>query len=258
MNAVPKAAILAAWLNQWLAGLAGPDDVIDAAGAGDDDPPRIVWMDAPDAADAPGDDADAEGALGDDALVRLFATLRTAMIDHVRLVLPTPGDVSGLPAGSPGSDLAIQEGQAIVAEQAGDAALLLVPEETSYGSAPRIGVRTVWHLATLPGGRHAPLGAVTVPEAGRALKECVLEVGRRLGDGDHRLAEWRQDNADALRGPDGASGLPALDPKSLQLAEMAGRMLHVVESTRSHDELAPALLTLDQAARRALVAAVSS
>lgn len=249
MNSVPKAAVLAAWLNQWLTGRAVPDDVIDAAGAGDDEPPRVASHAA---------QPDRFSPAGAESVAALLAVLRSERIDHVRLVLPTPGDVSGLPAGAPGTQIALDEGQAVVAERAGDAAFLLVPEEIRYGSAPEVGVRTTWHLSTLPGGRHTPLGAVTVSEAARELKECVLEVGRRLGDGDHRLAEWRQDNADVLRSGDGASGLPALDERNLQLAAMAVRMLHVVDSTRDHDELAPALLTLDQAARNALITAVST
>lgn len=236
---------MTAWLNEWIAGRVVPDDVIDAACGDDDEPPRVISADDGTAPDG-------------DSLAVVFAAFRRDQIDHVRLVLPTPGDVSGLPANSPGAEIALHYGQAVVAECAGDARLLLVPGEVRYGSEPEVGIRTAWHLRRLPGGRHRPLGAVTVRETGRTLKECVLDVGRQLGDGDHRLAEWRQDNQDALRGGNDTSGLPALGAANLELAAMAGRMLHVVESTRSHDELAPALVPLDRAARNALIAAVST
>ncbi|WP_179428843.1 hypothetical protein [Spelaeicoccus albus] len=244
MNAVPKAAIFTAWLGQWLSGAAGPDDVIDAVSADDDEPPRLVGGPESIVPDGGG-------------LAQLFGALRAARVDRVRLVLPTPGDVSGMPAGAPGTQLAVDAGQAVVAESAGEARALLVPEIIDYGSTSEPGVRTEWHATALAGGRYAPLGAVTASEASRDLKECVLAVGSRLGDGDHRLAEWRQDAADSLRTPDDDLGLPYAGGRSLQLAGMAGRMLQLVESTRDHDQLAPALVPLDRAARRALIAAVS-
>lgn len=165
-------ATLAVWAAAWLAGAAGPDDVLDAL---------TVWaplhrVHAVDRVAAgrtglPGPD---DGTVGP---ATLFALLRAAGDTDVRLVLPAPGDVRGLPAGTAYADAALAAGEGVLVPGAG-------------------------------------LGLVPVPEGQEALRWrafLVPSVVRpadhtALGEAEHGLRQAVRDSARALLQLDVASG----------------------------------------------------
>ncbi|MCV7235865.1 hypothetical protein [Mycobacterium branderi] len=124
-------ATLSVWANAWLAGQAAPDDVLDAL---------TCW--AP-TQSVTAYDAVAAGHTGlpwpdvDDAgVVSLLQTLRTAAgrtgipAPSVSLVLPVPGDVRGLAAGTRFEQEALAAGEAVLVFDPHDSAVAvgLVPE----------------------------------------------------------------------------------------------------------------------------------
>lgn len=112
---MPRSATLAAWARAWVDGQASADDLI-AAVTGSDPPHEVVAA-----------DGTLLGGLGE-ALRALRASG-----GPIRVVLPVPGDLRGLPAGEPFRSSAGAAGEAVVAPGLG-----LVPEEINYfpSSAP--------------------------------------------------------------------------------------------------------------------------
>ena len=181
-------ASLSVWANSWLAGVAAPDDVLDALS---------VW--AP-SHSVTAYDAVAAGRTGlpwpdlhDAAAVSLLQTVRSAAGSPVgapplRVVLPIPGDVRGLPAGTQFQQDAIAVGEAVIVsgDAAPDAAVGLVPE-FEYAdvdddeTAPTGLSWTVYSLPTVPPTEHVDLGDVeyglrtAVRSAAQALD--ALQVG---------------------------------------------------------------------------------
>jgi hypothetical protein len=109
-----RSGIFAAWANAWLDGAVGADDVL-AAITADDAPHTVVGPDGTD------------GLLGDALLL-----LRRDG-GPVRLVLPVPGDVRGLPGPAGFRDAALEAGEAVCAS-----ACAFVPEIVDHypSSAP--------------------------------------------------------------------------------------------------------------------------
>lgn len=181
-------ASLSVWANSWLAGAAAPDDVLDALS---------VW--AP-SHSVTAYDAVAAGRTGlpwpdlhDAAAVSLLQTVRSAAGSPVgapplRVVLPIPGDVRGLPAGTQFQQDAIAVGEAVIVsgDAAPDAAVGLVPEfeyaDVDDDEALPTGLSwTVYSLPTVPPTEHVDLGDVeyglrtAVRSAAQALD--ALQVG---------------------------------------------------------------------------------
>jgi hypothetical protein len=119
-------ASLAMWANAWLAGLAAPDDVLDALS---------LWaprhsVTAYDAAAAevtglPWPDLNDAGAVSLLQTVRSSARPGTASIS---IALPVPGDVRGLPAGTAFQRDAISAGEALIVSAERGASIGLVPD----------------------------------------------------------------------------------------------------------------------------------
>ncbi|BBY83911.1 hypothetical protein H7I53_19675 [Mycolicibacterium pulveris] len=118
---------LSIWANAWLAGAAAPDDVLDALSQ---------W--AP-AHSVTAYDSVAAGRTGlpwpdlvDAGAVSLLQTLRTAAgpmpNPPMSLVLPIPGDVRGLPAGTQFQRDAVTAGEAIIVTNGSAEAIGLVPD----------------------------------------------------------------------------------------------------------------------------------
>jgi hypothetical protein len=171
-NTVPNAsATLAVWASAWLAGAAAADDVLDALTAWA--PLHRVHAADRVAAGSTGLPGPDDGTVGP---ATLFAPLRAAGDTDVRLVLPSAGDVRGLPAGTAfaGAALAAEEG------------------------------------VLVPGAR---LGLVPVPEGREALRWRVFAVPSvirpadhtGLGEAEHGLREAVRDTARALLELDVAS-----------------------------------------------------
>ena len=119
---------LSVWANAWLAGAAAPDDVLDALS---------LW--APTHSVTAYDSVAATRTglpwpdLTDAGAVSLLQTVRTAAgapghAPTIGVVLPVPGDVRGLPAGTQFQRDAITAGEAIVVAGDPSAAIGLVPE----------------------------------------------------------------------------------------------------------------------------------
>lgn len=235
-NVLPPAARLAWWATAWLRGHAVTDLVIDAV-IGEDATHVVAGL--------PGSDGTA-------TLVEGLAELRRLGATGVGAALPVEGDPVGL-GGPPAFNAdALEAGEAVVVVGTG---LGLVPHRT--------GAAIAWtaHPA-------APRQLPDVGEADRALRAGLLESANALADLD--VARWRPDVADqlmdlrhrpALLAPDGvpsrcvdlaARGLQAIDIVALALEDDGA----AVSASEAHQRRA-ALVPLDRAGRRALVAACS-
>jgi hypothetical protein len=213
-------ASLSIWTNSWLAGVAAPDDVLDALSQWT---PRhsVTAYDAlaAERTGLPWPDLDDAGA------VSLLQTMRTAAgpagsRPTIALALPIPGDVRGLPAGTQFGRDAIAAGEAMVLEGF-NGAIGLVPD-FEYPESPDDDFEfefdpelcalswTVYSIDAAPPPAHLDLG-----EAEYALRDAVrsaadaltaLRAGASGGDvGDpRRLVEQVLDSTRAHRIPDHA------------------------------------------------------
>jgi hypothetical protein len=178
-------ATLSVWANAWLAGKAAPDDVLDALSC---------W--AP-AQSVTAYDAVAAGHTGlpwpdvDDAgAVSLLQTLRTAAgrsstgTPSISVVLPVPGDVRGLAAGTQFERDALTAGEAVIVTHPDDPSVSvgLVPEFGYDDSDDDVAVPelsalawTVYSLPVAPVVEHTELG-----EAEYALRLAVRSAADAL------------------------------------------------------------------------------
>ncbi|MCV6987628.1 hypothetical protein H7H78_20095 [Mycobacterium shinjukuense] len=227
---------LSMWANAWLAGKAAPDDVLDALS---------LW--AP-TQSVTAYDAVAAGHTGlpwpdvhDSPTVSLLQTLRTAAGrgaitgPSLTVVLPVPGDVRGLCAGTQFERDALAAGEAVIVTNPDDpvAAIGLVPEfRYDDATAPELCALT-WMVYSLPG---AP-----GPDH------------HELGDAEYALRSAVRSAADALS----AIGLGSSD-----IANPRGLVEQLLESSRQHrvPDHAPsrALRVLEHAAHIDAIIAVSS
>ncbi|MGE0221431.1 hypothetical protein [Mycolicibacterium sp.] len=213
---------LSVWANAWLAGLAAPDDVLDALSQWG---PRhsVTAYDsvAADRTGLPWPDLDDAGA------VSLLQTVRTAASDSDRshaaltLALPIPGDVRGVPPNTQFGRDAIAAGEAIIAGHAG-AAVGLVPDfeyVDDFPDSPDDGEFepelaalswTVYSLDSVPVPVHVDLGDAeySLRDAVRSAADALgaLRVGAAGGDvaDPRRLVEQVLDASRAHRIPDHA------------------------------------------------------
>ena len=233
---------LSVWANAWLAGVAAPDDVLDALSQ---------W--AP-SHSVTAYDAVAAGSTGlpwpdmtHSGTMSLLQTLRTAAgvpvgVPAVSVALPVPGDVRGLPAGTQFQQDAVTAGEAILIN--GD------PSSTAVGLVPDFeyddsdgldesdemelaGLNwTVYSLPSGPVAEHVDLG-----DAEFALRSAVRSAADALG---------------AIRAE--AGGVDVADPRRL--------VEQVMESSGQHraPDHAPsrALRVLENAAHIDAIVTVSS
>lgn len=228
-----ESAVLALWVSAWLRGEVSLDDARDA----------VV---GPDAAH---DVVDGAGAFA--PFILALGAWRNAGATGVSLALPAPGDPLGL-AGPPAFNAeALEAAQAAVVAGAG---VGLVPA--------RAGAGVVWR--TLPA---APVPQTEgVPEAEHQLRRALSAAADRLVDLD--VARWRPEVADELMDlrspiqlpvPPGTPGrvqaLLALAVRCRRIAALALDDDGGSVTAREADQRRQALLPLDAAARRAVVAA---
>ncbi|WP_156690524.1 hypothetical protein [Mycobacterium sp. Marseille-P9652] len=230
---------LSLWANAWLAGKAAPDDVLDALS---------LW--APKQS-VTAYDAVAAGHTGlpwpdvhDAGTVSLLQTLRAAVgrpaaAGTINVVMPIPGDVRGLAAGTQFQRDALAAGEAVIVTNPDNpaAAIGLVPEfayddfdETDAAEACAL----AWTVYSLPG---AP----------------VL-THYELGDAEYSLRSAVRSAADALGEIGLASAADVDDPRGL--------IEQLLESARQHriPDHAPtrALRVLENAAHVDAIIAVSA
>jgi hypothetical protein len=231
---------LSVWANAWLAGAAAPDDVLDALSQW---APRhsVTAYDSVAAGSTglPWPDMNHSGTMS------LLQTLRTAAGIPVgspafSVVLPVPGDVRGLPAGTQFQRDAVTAGEAIVIDggPASTTAVGLVPDfeyddaDDSDGAEPSGLSWTVYSMQAAPVPEQIDLG-----EAEFALRSAVRSAADALG---------------AIRAE--AGGMDVADPRKL--------VEQVMESTGQHraPDHAPsrALRVLENAAHIDAIVTVSS
>ncbi|MEW5811730.1 MAG: hypothetical protein AB1925_20025 [Actinomycetota bacterium] len=236
-------ATLSVWANSWLAGVAAPDDVLDALSQWTQSHSVTAYDSvAAERTGLPWPDLDNAGVMS------LLQTMRTvarpaSTQPAIALTLPVPGDVRGLPPGTQFGRDAIAAGEAIIV---GDtrAAIGVVPDfeypdeytdpvDDDEFEPELCGLSwTVYSLDTAPNVAHAELG-----EAEYALRDAVRSAADALG---------------ALRA--GATGADVADPRRL--------VEQVLEATRAHrlPDHAPtrAVRVLENAAHVDAIITVSS
>jgi hypothetical protein len=232
---LPHSASLALWFSAWAEGHASLDD---AAAAMSDNGEVHHVLGLPDRAEPV-------------PMILALGLLRAEGGRRATLALPVPGDPLGL--AGPGSFNAevVSAGEGVLVHGAG---LGLVPHRAGAG------VQWACEPAT---------EAVQLPdlsEADTGLRRTVSETADRLAQLD--VARWRPEVADALLElrRESELALPhAMSPRAVRLAAFAHRCRAVVElaledeggavTAREADDRRQALLPLDHAARRGLVAA---
>jgi hypothetical protein len=232
---------LSVWANAWLAGVAAPDDVLDALSQW---APRhsVTAYDSV----AAGRTGLPWPDLNDAGAVSLLQTLRTAAgppgsAPSIGVVLPVPGDVRGLPAGTQFQRDAVTAGEAIIVARDPFAAIGLVPEfdydddiEDESEFEPELCALswTVYSVPDAPTVEYVDLG-----DAEYTLRSAVRSAAEALG---------------ALRA--GAAGADVADPRGL--------VEQVLESGRQHriPDHAPtrAMRVLENAAHVDAIITVSS
>lgn len=237
-TALPLSARFAVWFTAWLSGAASTDDTRDA----------IVGADAAhDVAGLP-DEADPQ------PLILALGRLRNQGAAGAGIALPVPGDPLGLAGPAPFNVEVLEAGEGVVLDGAD---LGLVPH--------RAGPGVVWTCHPAVSHRQLPDPA----EADTGLRRELLRATSALADLD--VARWRPEVADELMALRRTAdlGLPgSMAPRAVRLASTASRCVTVVRlalrddggSVSAADARArrEALVPLDRAARRALVAACSA
>ena len=171
---------LSVWANAWLAGAAAPDDVLDALS---------LW--APKHFVAAFDSVTA-GHTGlpwpgvdEGNAVTLLQTLRTAAggSSPLGVVLPVPGDVRGLPAGTGFERDALAAGEAVIVSDERGSSIGLIPEfdyddaeSEAVDAEPSAMIWTVYSLPSVPLGPQLDLG-----EAEYALRSAVRSAADAFG-----------------------------------------------------------------------------
>lgn len=228
---LPVSGRLAWWGTAWVRGHVGPDDLLDGVLAGD-----VTHL-----------------VLGPDSgLVTTLASLRAAGATSFGAAFPVDGDLVGLGGPAELNAAALDVGEAVVAigAEAG-----LVPS--------RVGPTVEWTL--LPARRRQ---LPDVGEADRALRTALLESAETLASLD--VARWRPEVADRLmnlRHRRSVAHPPGIPARCVDLASRGLQALGIAElaleddggalSAGEMEQRRRALLPLERAGRRALVAACS-
>ncbi len=195
-------ATLTVWAGSWLAGNSAPDDVLEAL---------QQW--APKHTIAAGDPAtggrsdlpwSSRGNLAGSAMMALFKVIRETMAQpgaRLRLVLPVPGDVRGLPVGTIFAADAVEAEEGLLIGVPGQDGTGLIPLWADDGSLQ-------WTIYSTP----------IPPEPGSDMS---------LGEAEYTMREAVRDAADALMQlHTTAVGAVESDPRELIEAELADYSRH--------------------------------
>lgn len=230
-----SAGRLAAWGTAALRGDTSPDEAAHMVTGPDDPGHRVSGL--PDESDPVN-------------LAYALGRLRSFGATGLRLVLPRPGDVAGLPGPPSFNELAVDRGAAVVA--VGSARIGLVPDGRAAWAAHRV--------------EPDPRTTMSLRDAERLLGQVMLEAVELLSRLD--LARWDPAAAEVLGGRTRRSALPPSVPASAHhVLEQALRVATIVALARGSDGAAvtagealaraAVLRDLDDAARRAVEAACS-
>ena len=266
---------LSVWANAWLAGSAAPDDVLDALSLWA--PKQFVT--AHDSVTAghtglPWPDLDEASVVTLLQMLRTTAA-RTGLAEPaIGIVLPVPGDVRGLVAGTPFEGDALAAGEAVVVAGEAGSAIGLVPEfdygdgesDTDEDQTPPQAL--VWTVYSLPGA--SPPDQPGLGEAEYALRSAVRSAADALGairpgfdvTDPRGMVEQLLECARAHRAPDGA---PSRALRVLENAAHVDAILRVssglmpIGSQTSEAQIASdALKPLAAVVRSARIAAVGA
>ncbi|HET9654381.1 MAG TPA: hypothetical protein VFP72_03440 [Kineosporiaceae bacterium] len=258
MFSLARSARLAAWGTAALRGTLTVRDAVRAV-TGDDEPHTVES-----GAGAP--DALPPGA-GLDTLLTLLAGLG---VRGLRVVLPVPGDLLGLPGPGPFNAAALESGECVLTEPLRDGTGWgLVPQVTGFGSQWEPGVLVSWRVSAVPARRVTDVGSLA--EAERELREAMrtatealagLEVGRWREDAAGRIAALRSGGlpAGALppSTPARSAGVLATALRVAAIVDLAGEDDGGAVTAHEAGARRQALRGLDAVTRRALTAAVNA
>ncbi len=205
MEDLLPAGRLAAWGSAALTGAASPDEAADAV-AGPVDPGHRVT-------DLPGED-------GPVTLPYALVRIRSLGASGLRLVLPRPGDVSGLPGPAGANAAAVSAGAAVLTT--GDCHLGLVPSG-----------RASWVAVPVSPDRRA---RPTLREAEHALGSAVRDAAVELARLD--VARWDPAAAEVVQGrvASGRTSLPpSAGPAAHALLAQGLRITRLVEVALASD-----------------------
>lgn len=221
---------LSVWANAWLAGVAAPDDVLDALAAWA--PAQTIAAHDPVAAGHAGLPYPAAEHGGATAVLQ---TLRSAAAGSpgahatpIEVVLPVPGDVRGLPPGSAFARDALDAGEALIVTggPTDGTAVGLVPDYPDDDDAPTDGALalrwTAFSLPAPPPGVPADLGG-----AEYALRTAVRAAAEALSAMDLTSAADADPRALVEQALDAAGGhrVPAhAPPRALRVLEQAAHV----------------------------------
>jgi hypothetical protein len=193
------------------------------------------------------------GEAGAVPLILALGRLRGDGADGAGLALPVPGDPVGLAGPAEFNAAALDTEEAVVLAGAD---LGLVPHVAGAG--------VVWQVHAATGQRQYP----DLAEADTSLRRALVDAAEALADLD--VARWRPEVADelmALRKVSDVRLPPGWDPRAVRVASLSLRCRTIVDLALDDDGGAVsaseaearrrALLPLDHAARRGLVAACS-
>lgn len=237
MRELSPAGRLAAWGTAALTGAVSPDEAADEVCGPRDAGHRVLGL---------------PGEVSAVNLAYALARLRASGVGGLRLVLPRPGDATGLPGPPEFNVRAVGRGEAVVTVGGPPMGLL---DET----------RGTWSVHPVTGDPRTPL---SLSDALRTLNAATRAATEVLADLD--IARWEPAAAEVLaaRSRSVRPSLPlSVDPQAHQVLEQASRLTTIVELARAGDGGAVAasamtarsevLRELDTAARRAVEAACS-
>jgi hypothetical protein len=200
----------------------------------------------------------------------LLAALAALGVTGLRVVLPRPGDILGLPGPPDFNRAALGAGECVLTEPLPDgSAWGLVPEITAFGSQWEPGTMVTWRVHGIRPRRVTDIGGLA--EAERELREALRTAAETLTELE--VSRWRDDAADriaALRGGGlPASALPPTAPqRSAAVLATALRVGAIIELAAEDDGGAVSLHEaqarrqtlrgLDRITRRAVTAAVNA
>jgi hypothetical protein len=199
----PRSGPLAAWTSAWFQGQLGPDEVVDAVTM--DDAPHLV-----------------SGIALDLVPLRDVLALWRRTTAPVRLVLPVPGDVRGVPGPADFLAAAIDAGEAVCGGE-----LAIVPEVTEYypsSASPTV----VWHAFAVD---PVPPDYLQLGDVQFELTTAIRETATALAAAE--VAGGVADIADALQDARRAGEFlnlpPGFPPRAVALLAQAERMQAVLE-----------------------------
>ncbi|MGC0364064.1 hypothetical protein ABH922_002048 [Rhodococcus sp. 27YEA15] len=213
-------ATLTVWAASWLAGDTAPDDVIDALAEW----APMHLLGAADQQTAERHELDWPGvtASGVSALLRILRTENT----DIRLVLPTAGDVRGLPVGTDFARAAISAGEGVQIGTTGEPGMGLVP----VVEGPDV---MRWTLYPIPAVAAHP-GQCSLREAEYALRQAVREAADALGSlqtvaTGTRGSDARALIAEAMQAQARHRWPAALSPRHLQVLDTADNVAAILD-----------------------------